>query len=133
MRLLLVEDDAKLARAVERGLRHEGYAVDVVGDGDAALLQCAVWDYDAIVLDVMLPGRDGFAVCRALREGDCWAPILMLTARGRVDDRIHGLAAGADDYLAKPFDFGELLARLRALVRRVPEPRPARLEVGDLV
>jgi two-component system, OmpR family, response regulator len=133
MRLLIVEDDAKLARAVERGLRHEGYAVDVVGDGDAALLQCAVWDYDAIVLDVMLPGRDGFAVCRALRERDCWAPILMLTARGRVDDRIHGLDAGADDYLAKPFDFGELLARLRALVRRVPEPRPARLEVGDLV
>jgi two-component system OmpR family response regulator len=133
MRLLLVEDDAKLARAVERGLRHEGYAVDVVGDGDAALLQCAVWDYDAIVLDVMLPGRDGFAVCAALRERDCWAPILMLTARGRVDDRIHGLDAGADDYLAKPFDFGELLARLRALVRRVPEPRPARLEVGDLV
>ena len=133
MRLLLVEDDAKLARAAERGLRHEGYAVDVVGDGDAALLQCAVWDYDAIVLDVMLPGRDGFAVCRALRESDCWAPILMLTARGRVDDRIHGLDAGADDYLAKPFDFGELLARLRALVRRVPEPRPARLEVGDLV
>jgi two-component system OmpR family response regulator len=133
MRLLLVEDDAKLARAVERGLRHEGYAVDVVGDGDAALLQCAVWDYDAIVLDVMLPGRDGFAVCAALRERDCWAPILMLTARSRVDDRIHGLDAGADDYLAKPFDFGELLARLRALVRRVPEPRPARLEVGDLV
>jgi two-component system, OmpR family, response regulator len=133
MRLLLVEDDAKLARAVERGLCHEGYAVDVVGDGDAALLQCAVWDYDAIVLDVMLPGRDGIAVCRTLRERDCWAPILMLTARGRVDDRINGLDAGADDYLAKPFDFGELLARLRALVRRVPEPRPARLEVGDLV
>jgi len=133
MRLLLVEDDAKLARAVGRGLRHEGYAVDVVGDGDAALAQCAVWDYDAIVLDVMLPGRDGFAVCRALRGGDWWAPILMLTARSRVDDRIHGLDAGADDYLAKPFDFGELLARLRALVRRVPEPRPARLEVGDLV
>ena len=133
MRLLLVEDDAKLARAVGRGLRHEGYAVDVVADGDAALLQSAVWDYDAIVLDVMLPGRDGFAVCRALRGRDCWAPILMLTARSRVDDRIHGLDAGADDYLAKPFDFGELLARLRALVRRVPEPRPARLEVGDLV
>jgi two-component system OmpR family response regulator len=133
MRLLIVEDDAKLARAVGRGLRHEGYAVDVVGDGDAALMQCAVWAYDAIVLDVMLPGRDGFAVCRALREGDCWAPILMLTARDGVDDRIRGLDVGADDYLAKPFDFGELLARLRALVRRVPEPRPARLEVGDLV
>jgi two-component system OmpR family response regulator len=133
MRLLLVEDDAKLARAVGRGLRHEGYAVDVVGDGDAALMQSAVWDYDAIVLDVMLPQRDGFEVCRALRERDCWAPILMLTARGRVDDRIRGLDVGADDYLAKPFDFGELLARLRALVRRAPERRPARLEVGDLV
>jgi two-component system OmpR family response regulator len=133
MRLLLVEDDAKLARAVGRGLRHEGYAVDVVGDGDAALTQSAVWDYDAIVLDVMLPQRDGFEVCRALRERDCWAPILMLTARSRVDDRIRGLDVGADDYLAKPFDFGELLARLRALVRRAPERRPARLEVGDLV
>jgi two-component system, OmpR family, response regulator len=133
MRLLLVEDDAKLAGAVGRGLRHEGYAVDVVGDGDAALMQSAVWDYDAIVLDVMLPQRDGFEVCRALRERDCWAPILMLTARSRVDDRIRGLDVGADDYLAKPFDFGELLARLRALVRRAPERRPARLEVGDLV
>jgi two-component system OmpR family response regulator len=133
MRLLLVEDDVKLAGAVGRGLRHEGYAVDVVGDGDAALMQSAVWDYDAIVLDVMLPQRDGFEVCRALRERDCWAPILMLTARGRVDDRIRGLDVGADDYLAKPFDFGELLARLRALVRRAPERRPARLEVGDLV
>jgi two-component system, OmpR family, response regulator len=133
MRLLLVEDDAKLAQAVGRGLRHEGYAVDVVGDGDAAVLQSAVWDYDAIVLDVMLPHRDGFEVCGALRERDCWAPILMLTARGRVDDRIRGLDVGADDYLVKPFDFGELLARVRALVRRAPERRPARLEVGDLV
>jgi two-component system OmpR family response regulator len=133
VRLLLVEDDAKLARAVGRGLRHEGYAVDVVGDGDAALRQAAVWDYDAIVLDVMLPSRDGFEVCDALRARDCWAPILMLTARGQVGDRIRGLDAGADDYLAKPFDFGELLARLRALVRRAPAERPVRLEVGDLV
>jgi len=133
VRLLLVEDDAKLARAVARGLRHEGYAVDVAGDGDDALLRAAVWDYDAVVLDVMLPGRDGFEVCRALRERECWAPILMLTARGQVGDRIRGLDVGADDYLAKPFDFGELLARLRALVRRVPAQRPARLEVGDLV
>ena len=125
MRLLLVEDDAKLARAVERGLRHEGYAVDVAGDGDAALMQAAVWEYDAIVLDVMLPSRDGFEVCRLLRERDCWAPILMLTARGQVGDRIRGLDVGADDYLAKPFDFGELLARLRALVRRAPAQRPA--------
>jgi two-component system, OmpR family, response regulator len=133
VRLLLVEDDAKLARAVGRGLRHEGYAVDLVGDGDAALRQAAVWDYDAIVLDVMLPSRDGFEVCDALRARDCWAPILMLTARGQVGDRIRGLDAGADDYLAKPFDFGELLARLRALVRRAPAERPVRLEVGDLV
>jgi two-component system, OmpR family, response regulator len=133
VRLLLVEDDAKLARAVVRGLRHEGYAVDVVGDGDAALTQAAVWEYDGIVLDVMLPNRDGFDVCRTLRERDCWAPILMLTARGQVGDRIRGLDVGADDYLAKPFDFGELLARLRALVRRAPAQRPARVQVGDLV
>jgi two-component system OmpR family response regulator len=133
VRLLVVEDDAKLARALGRGLRHEGYAVDVVGDGDAALMQAAVWDYDAIVLDVLLPLRDGLAVCGALRERDCWAPVLMLTARGQVADRIRGLDVGADDYLVKPFDFGELLARLRALVRRAPPERPARLQVGDLV
>jgi two-component system OmpR family response regulator len=133
VRLLVVEDDAKLARALGRGLRHEGYAVDVVGDGDAAVMQAAVWEYDAIVLDVMLPVRDGLEVCRALRERDCWAPVLMLTARGQVSDRIRGLDVGADDYLVKPFDFGELLARLRALVRRAPPERPARLKVGDLV
>jgi len=133
VRLLLVEDDAKLAHALGRGLRHEGYAVDVVGDGDAALVQAAVWEYDGIVLDVMLPARDGLAVCRTLRERGCWAPVLMLTARGQVTDRIRGLDVGADDYVVKPFDFGELLARLRALVRRAPAQRPARLEVGDLV
>jgi two-component system, OmpR family, response regulator len=132
LRLLVVDDDAKLARAVGRGLRGEGYAVDVVADGEAALMQAAVWDYDAIVLDVMLPRRDGLEVCRVLRERGCWAPVLMLTARGRVSDRIEGLDVGADDYLAKPFDFGELLARLRALMRRVPAERPSRLEVGDL-
>lgn len=133
MRLLVVDDDVKLSRAVGRGLRNEGYAVDVAGDGDAALAQAAVWDYDAIVLDVMLPGRDGFGVCRLLRERGCWAPVLMLTARGQVSDRIEGLDVGADDYLAKPFDFGELLARLRALLRRASPERPSRLEVGDLV
>ena len=133
MRLLLVEDDAKLAHAVGRGLRHEGYAVDVVSDGDAALLQAAVYDYDGILLDVMLPGRDGLEVCTELRERGCWAPVLMLTARGQVGDRILGLDVGADDYLAKPFDFGELLARLRALLRRTPGERPVRLEIGDLV
>jgi len=129
----VVDDDVKLSRAVGRGLRSEGYAVDVVDDGEAALMQAAVWDYDAIVLDVMLPRRDGFEVCRVLRERGCWAPVLMLTARGQVSDRIEGLDVGADDYLAKPFDFGELLARLRALTRRAPSERPSRLEVGDLV
>jgi two-component system OmpR family response regulator len=133
MRVLLVEDDAKLAAAVGRGLRAEGHAVDVAADGEVALTQAAVHDYDAIVLDVMLPRRDGIEVCRALRERGCWAPVLMLSARDGVSDRIAGLDVGADDYLAKPFSFGELLARLRALTRRVPAERPARLEVGDLV
>jgi two-component system OmpR family response regulator len=133
VRVLLVEDDAKLAGAVGRGLRHEGHAVDVAPDGGAALMQAVVWEYDVILLDVMLPVHDGFEVCRLLRERGCWAPILMLTARGQVADRIEGLDAGADDYLAKPFDFGELLARLRALARRVPAERPSRLELGDLV
>jgi two-component system OmpR family response regulator len=128
-----VEDDAKLAHAVQRGLRHEGYAVDVAPDGDAALTQVAVFDYDAILLDIMLPRRDGLAVCAELRERGCWAPVLMITARGQVGDRIRGLDVGADDYLSKPFDFGELLARLRALLRRAPSERPVRLEVGDLV
>jgi two-component system OmpR family response regulator len=133
MRLLLVEDDDKLARALARGLRHEGYAVDLAADGDAALTSAAVWGYDAIVLDVMLPRRDGLAVCAALRERGCWAPVLMVTARDQVPDRVRGLDAGADDYLPKPFAFDELLARLRALLRRAPAERPARLEVGDLV
>jgi len=133
LRLLVVDDDAKLSRAVGRGLRNEGYAVDLAGDGEAALVQAAVWDYDAIVLDVMLPARDGLEVCRTLRERGCWAPVLMLTARGQVSDRIAGLDVGADDYLAKPFDFGELLARLRALTRRAPPERPPQIELGDLV
>jgi len=133
VRVLLVEDDEKLARAVGRGLTGEGYAVDAAADGDAALMQASVWDYDAIILDVMLPERDGLDVCRTLREQGCWAPVLMLTARGGVHDRIHGLDVGADDYLVKPFDFGELLARVRALMRRAPGERPSRLEVGDLV
>jgi two-component system OmpR family response regulator len=132
MRLLLVEDDAKLAAAVCRGLRGEGYAVDHAPDGEVALADAHVWDYDAVVLDLMLPRRDGLDVCRTLRERGDGVPILMLTARGRVDDRIRGLDAGADDYLAKPFDFGELLARVRALIRRGPSERPATLRVGDL-
>jgi two-component system OmpR family response regulator len=132
MRLLVVEDDVKLARALERGLQREGYAVDLADTGDDALSRATENDYDAVVLDVMLPGRDGFSVCRAMRSNERWAPVLMLTARDQVGDRIRGLDAGADDYLVKPFDFGELLARLRALIRRGPSERAPVLEVGDL-
>jgi two-component system OmpR family response regulator len=131
MRLLIVEDDAKLMRALERGLRHEGHAVDVAHDGDEALSLATRTDYDAVVLDVMLPGLEGFAVCEALRSRERWMPVLMLTARTGVGDRIRGLDAGADDYLVKPFDFGELLARLHALSRR-PSEGPAMLALGDL-
>src|SRR5919199_821341 len=109
MRLLVAEDDEKLARALDRGLRRAGYGVDVAHDGEAALLNARVYEYDALVLDVMLPARDGFDVCRTLREESHWTPVLLLTARDQVADRIHGLDAGADDYLVKPFDFGELL------------------------
>ena len=190
MRILLVEDEPRAAQMLAKGLREEAYAVDVVGDGenavyqatitdydaiildvvlplqdglavcreirregsvvpvlmltardavdvvgdgDAALMQAAVWEYDGIVLDVMLPNRDGFEVCRMLRERECWAPILMLTARAQLGDRIHGLDFGADDYLTKPFDFGELLARLRAVIRRGRRPlTPSILRVGSL-
>jgi two-component system, OmpR family, response regulator len=132
MRLLVVEDDVKLARALERGLQREGYAVDLADTGDDALSQATSNEYDAVVLDVMLPGLDGFAVCKEMRSNERWAPVLMLTARDQVGDRIRGLDAGADDYLVKPFDFGELLARLRALVRRGPTERAPVLEVGDL-
>jgi len=132
MRLLLVEDDVKLVRALQRGLQREGYDVDIAGTGDEALSQARSSDYDAVVLDVMLPGRDGFSVCRELRRDANWVPVLMLTARDHVKDRIRGLDAGADDYLVKPFDFGELLARLRALTRREPAERPSVIDVGDL-
>jgi two-component system, OmpR family, response regulator len=133
MRLLLVEDDAKLVRALERGLEREGYAVHVATTGEDALSKATDQEYDAVVLDVMLPGPDGFEICRTLRERKRWAPVLMLTARDQVADRIRGLDAGADDYLVKPFDFGELLARLRALTRRGPaEQRTAIIEVRDL-
>ena len=132
MRLLIVEDDTKLARALTIGLQHEGYAVDAAESGDDALALVETNDYDAIVLDLMLPGVDGFAVCEALRRGGRWMPVLMLTARTGVEDRIKGLDAGADDYLVKPFDFGELLARLRALLRRGPVERPMIVAVGDL-
>jgi two-component system OmpR family response regulator len=132
MRLLVVEDDAKLARALERGLEQEGYVVDVAATGDDAIAQATTAPYDAVVLDVMLPGPDGFAVCRAMRDAERGTPVLMLTARTEVADRIRGLDAGADDYLVKPFAFGELLARLRALIRRGPSERTPVLRVGDL-
>jgi two-component system copper resistance phosphate regulon response regulator CusR len=132
MRILLVEDDAVIASSLSKGLREEAYAVDVATDGDAAVYQAAVNPYDAIVLDVMLPKRDGFAVCRELRRRGLTMPVLMLTARDAVSDRIAGLDTGADDYLTKPFEFGELLARLRALLRRGPALAPAVLRVADL-
>jgi two-component system, OmpR family, response regulator len=132
MRVLVVEDEVKLAGLLRRGLAEEGHAADVAGTGDDALWMAAATEYDAIVLDVMLPGRDGFDVCRALRERGVWSPVLMLTARDAVTDRVAGLDAGADDYLAKPFAFAELLARLRALARRGSAERPAVLEAGGL-
>jgi two-component system, OmpR family, response regulator len=132
MRVLVVEDEAKLAQVLARGLREEGYAIDVTGRGEEALWMANANPYDAILLDVMLPGADGFEICRRLREIGVWSPVLMLTARDAVDDRVSGLDAGADDYLAKPFSFEELLARIRALVRRAPAERPVVLEAGDL-
>jgi DNA-binding response OmpR family regulator len=132
MRLLLVEDDVKLTRALERGLAREGYAVDVAQTGDEGLERATSADFDAVILDVMLPGLDGFAVCEELRRRERFVPVLMLTARGEVADRIRGLDGGADDYLVKPFDFGELLARLRVLVRRGPNERAPMLAVGGI-
>lgn len=132
MRLLLVEDDSRIARFVARGLQEQSYAVDVVANGDDALYQVEINDYDVVVLDVLIPGKDGFAVCNAIRSMGKRMPVLMLTARDAVDDRIHGLDSGADDYLTKPFEFGELLARLRALLRRPRDLRPSRILVGDL-
>jgi two-component system, OmpR family, response regulator len=131
-RVLLVEDDLKLAQAIKRGLEQEGYAVDVAYTGDEALAHADARDYAAIVLDLLLPGLDGRTVCKTLRERDRWVPVLMLTALGEVHDRIRGLDSGADDYLVKPFDFGELLARVRALIRRGPSERPTPLQVGGL-
>ena len=132
MRILVVEDEPKMATLVARGLREEGHAADIASRGEEALWMANAAPYDAIVLDVMLPGLDGFATCRQLRKQGVWAPVLMLTARDAVGDRVGGLDAGADDYLLKPFSFAELLARLRALVRRAPGERPTLLEAGDL-
>ena len=134
MRLLLVEDDPDAARVLAKGLRECGYAVDVAGDGEIAVVQAATTDYDIVLLDVLLPKTDGFAACREIRDSGCAVPILMLTARDSVESRIEGLDCGADDYLVKPFDFGELLARLRALIRRGRHPiLPDRLSAGSLI
>ena len=130
--MLVVEDERKLAALLARGLREEGHAADLADRGEEALWMAKAVPYDAIVLDVMLPGLDGFDVCRRLRREGVWSPVLMLTARDAIDDRVTGLDAGADDYLVKPFSFDELVARLRALARRVPRERPTVLEAGDL-
>ncbi|WP_091051086.1 response regulator transcription factor [Nocardioides sp. YR527] len=132
MRVLLVEDEEKLAALVARGLTERGGVVDSVATGTQALASARDGEYDVMLLDVMLPDIDGFEVCRRLRAARVWIPILMLTARTAVADRIAGLDSGADDYLAKPFAFQELLARMRALARRGPVPRPVLLEVGGL-
>jgi two-component system OmpR family response regulator len=132
MRVLVVEDELRMASLIRRGLAAEGLAADVAPNGEDALWMAEAHEYDAIVLDVMLPGLNGFETCRRLREGGVWAPVLMLTARDAVEDRVAGLDNGADDYLVKPFAFAELLARLRALVRRGEPERPSVLAVGDL-
>ena len=132
MRILVVEDEVKMAALLRRGLSEEGLNVDVADEGERALLMAGAADYDAVVLDVILPGIDGFETCRRLRRDGIWAPVLMLTARSSLDDRISGLDGGADDYMVKPFAFAELLARLRALVRRGTVERPPAIEVGEL-
>ena len=130
--MLIVEDEPRMAELVRRGLEGEGIAADVAVDGEEALWMAQAHPYDAVILDVMLPGLDGFETCRRLRSAGVWAPVLMLTARDAVEDRVAGLDSGADDYLVKPFAFAELLARLRALARRAEPERPVVLEVGDL-
>ena len=132
MRVLVVDDDARMAGAIRRGLRYEGLVVDVAADGEEALRVVGTTDYDVIVLDVLMPGLGGLETCRRLRDDGRWMPVLMLTARDSVEDRVRGLDGGADDYLTKPFSLAELTARLRALVRRGPVERPPVVEVGDL-
>jgi DNA-binding response OmpR family regulator len=133
MRVLLVEDDSRIAHFVAKGLREQSYAVDVAVTGEEALYQVAINTYDLVILDVMIPAPDGFAVCKELRRTGHRMPVLMLTARDAVEDRVEGLDRGADDYLTKPFEFRELLARLRALLRRPSAVQPATLSVADLV
>jgi two-component system OmpR family response regulator len=132
VRALIVEDELKMAALIRRGLVEEGYAADVARTGEDALRMARATEYDAIVLDIMLPGMNGFDLCRTFRKDGVWSPVLMLTARDGIEDRVAGLDAGADDYLTKPFSFAELLARLRALVRRGTVERPAVLETGSL-
>jgi two-component system OmpR family response regulator len=132
VRVLVVEDETKLAALIRDGLRRHGMGVDVAGTGETALMRATATDYDVILLDVMLPGPDGFEVCRSLRANEVWSPTLMLTALDGVENRVRGLDCGADDYLVKPFSFDELLARMRALVRRGAPPRPTVLTAGDL-
>lgn len=132
MRILVVEDEAKMASLLHRALTERGDAVEVTATGGDAVAIAALADFDVVLLDVMLPDMDGFEVCRRLRNQHVWAPVLMLTARTAVEDRVRGLDVGADDYLAKPFSFEELLARIRALARRGPVERPVVLTVGDL-
>jgi two-component system copper resistance phosphate regulon response regulator CusR len=133
MRILLVEDDSRIARFVAKGLREQAYAVDEVASGKAALYQASVTDYDAVILDIMIPAPDGLTVCKEMRKAGQRVPVLMLTARDTVEDRIQGLDGGADDYLTKPFEFRELLARLRALLRRPSGLLPDQLVIADLV
>ena len=133
MRILLVEDEPRMANVIAKGLRESTYAVDVADDGDAGLYQASINDYDVIILDVLLPQRNGFDVCRELRKRGNSTPILMLTARAAIDDRLTGFDAGADDYLTKPFSFRELLARIRALLRRDFQLRPEALQLADLI
>ena len=132
VRVLLIEDEDRVASFIARGLREQSYAVDVAPDGEQAVYMASVHQYDLVILDIMLPVKDGYAVCRELRGGGFRGPILMLTARDAVDDRVAGLDSGADDYLTKPFDFKELLARLRALLRRATDLRPPVAQVADL-
>jgi two-component system OmpR family response regulator len=132
VRVLVVEDELRMAALLKRGLEEDSYAVDVASTGPDAVWQASEFDYDAVLLDLMLPGMDGVAVCRELRSAGRWMPVLMLTARDAVEDRVRGLDAGADDYLAKPFSFAELSARIRALIRRGSVERPPVLQVGDL-
>lgn len=132
MRVLVVEDEEKMRDVLRRGLETAGYVVEVAADGAEGLDQAGADEFDAVLLDIKLPDMDGFEVCRRLRRAEIWTPVLMLTARGDIHDRITGLDAGADDYLVKPFAFGELLSRVRALIRRGRPPRPTALRCGAL-